>query len=323
MKAPEQTTEIRVVFDLPFPLYLLDTARKGQSATIREEIYVAGNPPAGIHILREMKAGISGMATLLELDGGDRFGRYSSSSLQVRFSLRDSPELRHAEHDEMVRIAVKSVNRLISHYRDLRDQPMIEGLIPADIGHFSVQYNNERTLIHSLPYATGLGPAVGRSHDELERFDQNLRARLQVDSRPKIYRELELRMNRLFLETDYRGCVIEAAVLVESWMKAYVREQFEKRGRTRDEIESAMRDPRGRPVTAHHVATVLIKDSTGVDFEHGNEFRPWRNKVADVRNDLVHGTRHDVTEFEAKEALDSVHATIAVLRRSAPNGTAL
>lgn len=224
MKPPTGTTDIAVVFALPFPLYVPDTIADGKFEQIRPEFYIAGDPPAGIHLIRRMRNGVA-INSPMELEGGDPFGRFSLSDVQVRFNLEASPKLADLDHAEVVERAISALNRLIEHYRDLADQSLIRRVSAADLGHFTIRYLQAGKPIHDLAYATGHGPLRGREPNEVELLDAHLRNRLQATVPPDLFRELELRMHQLFNERDYRGAVIEAGILFECWLKAFVRRQ--------------------------------------------------------------------------------------------------
>jgi hypothetical protein len=252
-----------------------------------------------------MRAGVP-IASALELEGGDPFGRYSTSDLQVRFSLATSPRVAEVEQSELVELATTALNHLIEHYRDVADKPLIRRVSAADIGHFTILYKRGEEHLQATTYGTGHGPLLGRSKDECDAMDLKVRDRLKRLDGPPLFRELELRTQQLFGERDYRGTVIEAAILFECWLKSFVRAQFALRGLTSDRIEAKLRTNKGKPRTANDVARSLLKEATGFDFVASNEFTVWRRQVADVRNDLVHGTRHNVTQSEAAACWDAV-----------------
>jgi hypothetical protein len=307
MKPPAGTTDIVVLFSLPFPVHVPDTVVDGQSASIRPEIYVAGDPPAGIQLILRMRAAGVAIASPMELEGGDPFGRYSTSDVQVRYNLEASPGVAELEHNEVVEQATAAVNRLLEHYRDLANQPLIRRVSAADLGHFTIRYLQGGKGIQDVAHATGHGPLRGRSQEEIETLDAQLRGRLQQVDAPALFRELELRAHQLYYERDYRGAVIEAAILFESWLKAFVRQQFALRGLPPDRIEAKLRTNERQYHNAKHVAQVLLKEATGFDFGVTADYTTWRRQVADVRNDLVHGTRHVVTEAEAAACFAAVH----------------
>ncbi|MCW5548698.1 MAG: hypothetical protein KIT44_07010 [Opitutaceae bacterium] len=253
-----------------------------------------------------MRTGVA-IASPMELEGGDPFGRYSTSDVQVRFNLETSPRVGGLEHSEVVELATVAVNRLIEHYRDLANQSLIRRVSAADLAHFKVRYIGDGTSLHDLVYATGHGPLRGRSKEESEALESQLRGRLQHAGAPALFRELELRARQLYGERDYRGAVIEAAILFESWLKAIVRRQFALRGLPPDQIEAKLRTKDGQHHKANYFARVLLKEATEYDFCATVEYLAWRQQVADVRNDLVHGTRHDVTEDEATACLKAIH----------------
>jgi hypothetical protein len=253
-----------------------------------------------------MRDGVA-ISSHLELEGGDPFGRFSTSDVQVRFNLAASPKVAGLEHSEVVELAAATLNRLIEHYRDLANQPLIRRVSAADLGHFTIRYLRSGKLLHDLAYATGHGPLRGRSRDEIEALDAHPRSRLQQIDAPALFRELELRMHQLYGERDYRGAVIEAAVLFESSLKAFVRSQFSRRGLSPDRVEAKLRTKDGQHHKANYVARVLVNESTAFDFSKSVEYTQWRLQVADVRNDLVHGTRHSVTEDQAKVCLAAIY----------------
>lgn len=306
MQSPPGTTDIAVLFSLPFPVHVPDTIVDGQFAAARPEIFVSGDPPAGIHLIHRMRTGVA-ITSLMELEGGDPFGRYSTSDVQVRFNLEASPRVAALEHNKVVELATVAVNRLIEHYRDLANQPVIRRVSAADLAHFKIRYIKDGALLHVLEYATGHGPMRGRSQEEAEALDSQLRSRLQRVDAPVLFRELELRAHQLYGERDYRGAVIEAAILFESWLKVFVRRQFALRGLPPDQLESKLRNKDGQHHKANHIARVILKEATGYDFGATAEYLAWRRQVADLRNDLVHGTRHDVTGDEANTCLEAVY----------------
>lgn len=322
MKPPTGATDIVILFALPFPVHVPDTIVDGQFASIRPEIYVAGDPPAGIQLICRMRTGIA-IASPMELEGGDPFGRYSTSDVQVRFNLEASPRVAGLEHNEIVELATGAVNRLLEHYRDLANQPLIRRVSPADLGHFTIRYLQVGKGLHEMAYATGHGPLRGRIREEAEALDTQLRDRLQRADPPSLFRELELRAHQLYGERDYRGAVIEAAILFESWLKAFVRRQYALRGLPPDRIEIKLRTKEGQHHKANYVARELLKEATGFDFAATAEFTAWRKQVADVRNDLVHGTRHAVAEDEAAACFAAVRsakeAIVAAAGRAAWN----
>jgi hypothetical protein len=307
MKPPAGTTDIVILVSLPFPVHVPDTVVDGQFASIRPEIYVVGDPPAGVHLIRRMRTVGVSIASPMELEGGDPFGRYSTSDVQVRYNLEASPGVAALEHNEVVELATAAVNRLLEHYRDLANQPLIRRVSAADLGHFTIRYLQAGKGLHDMAYATGHGPLRGRSQEEVETLDAQLRGRLQQADGPALFRELELRAHQLYYERDYRGAVIEAAILFESWLKAFVRRQFALRGLPPDRIEAKLRTKEGQHHKANYVARVLLNEATGFDFGITADYTAWRRQVADVRNDLVHGTRHAVTESEAAACFAAVH----------------
>ncbi len=312
MKPPQGVTDIVLLFSLPFPVYVPDTIADGQFASIRPEIYVAGEPPVGIQLIRRMRTGVA-VASQMELEGGDPFGRYSTSDVQVRFNLDASPSVAGLEHNEVAELATVAVNRLLEHYRDLANQPLIRRVSTADLAHFKIRYLGGGASLHDMEYATGHGPLRGRSKEEAEALDAQLRDRLQRADPPALFRELELRAHQLYGERDYRGAIIEAAILFESWLKTFVRQQFALRGLSPDRIEAKLRTKEGQHHKASYVARVLLKEATGFDFSATSDYTAWRRQVADVRNDLVHGTRHAVTEGEATACFEAVHRAKEVI----------
>lgn len=115
-------------------------------------------------------------------------------------------------------------------------------------------------------------------------------------------------MHQFYGERDYRGAVVEAAVLFECWLKAYLRERYRAAGLSSDRIEKKFRSEKGRIHSADYVAKSLIKDAVGLDFGNTVEYANWRKLVAEVRNDLVHGTRHVVSSSDAVGCVEALYA---------------
>lgn len=301
--------EALVEFALPFPIYLPNTMDQN-GAKIGQPIQIA-SPVAEIHLTRVIRTNV-GIAVPLEMDGGDPYGRFSFSVLSVRLRV---PADAKTDQWPVAHQAVSAVNALICQYRDVAEQPLIPQVATEAIGHFILSFMENGQLVQpATTLATGYGPAVGRATAEQQKREDKIRERLASNSEISIFREFELRAHQLFYQQEYRGAIIETAILFEAWLKSRLHSAFLRKGLTDELTRLKFLNDKKHPRTADYVAKHLVKEATGFDFSITNEYRLWRAEVADVRNDLVHGTRRSAVRGDAERAIDAVNKAIAILR---------
>lgn len=310
-----------VVFELPFPLALPDRSGPG-------EIYVAGQPPAAIALARQMNERATIQTTGI-LIGGDPYGRASFTMIQVRFNGSVSPEVLAWSEDELISAAMHATNRLIAHYRDVFDSPLVRQVRIEHIVHFRVIDHDGETEPTVRFISRASGPIhIGSSAEDQER-EHELRERLQVESEPYFLRNLELDVQAHFVIGDNRLAVIEAASLFESWLKASLRNIYESHGLGDEEITHKLIafDNRGRPRLTKHgqyrfldVSALIdnvMPDATGYqEFPTTAEYQNWV-KAKDLRNDIIHGTSGHINVEEAHTAVSAFFAAIHHLREHA------
>lgn len=314
MKTPNGAQDVFICFSLPFLINLPDTLAADQPTAIRAEYRVASKPPAGIHIFKRLRSDTP-LTTALEVEGGDPFGRFSWSQVQIRFNFESSPELVDCEQDQLVEYAVAACNLLISVYRDICNVPLLRRLAPADIAHFSLCWIADKQVLHRLEYATGHGPLRGRSEEEMQGMENAARARLARGGGVHLTREMELQMFRLFAERDARGALLQSALVFETWLRLQIREALIKQGLRPDQIEAKFKREDGRFHQTEYIAKTLVREVLGIDFAGTAEYRNWREQTAEVRNQLLHGSREDVSLQVAERSILAARAACIAIER--------
>jgi hypothetical protein len=307
---PSRSPDNRVVvFDLPFPLLMREFDEGG-------EIYVAGSPPAAVGIVRRMNERPA-VQSLGVLEGGDPYGRVSYSRVQVRFHVPTTPAVESWSDDDLIRASVDRVNQLVEHYRDVIDDPLARPVSWLHVVHFTIfeEFAGGDRQQRAVP--RGAGPlrlgldALGKAHDAL------IRARLQRVQPPSIHRMIELDIRARVSSGEYRLAVVDAATLLESWLRPALERAFESNGETPEVIASHFIHANGLLRGVRNVVTTVLPMATQYSgLQSTTEFWDW-DRARELRNELVHGHRLTITLSDAVEAIEAIFAAIHHLQSRA------
>lgn len=297
-----------VVFDLPFPLLMADLNEGG-------EIWVAGDPPAAIGLHRQLneRGGFRSPGVLL---GGDPYGRVTYTKVQVRFHAPTSPEVVDWTDTKLIDQAVKRVNRLVEHYRDVFNQGLARPVSSRHLVHTTVIEDGPSGKT-SRSVGRSAGPLQMGQTDEHRVAEQEVRARLQRNDRPSLLRMLMLEVDARLSIGESRLAVTEAATYSEAWLTLALKDLLRRRGESDPEIEKRFVYANGQPRSTYNIVTKVLPQVTGyTGFPVTREFREW-DKARGVRNDLVHGSELDVSEDDAVSAARAFFQAIGHLKRTA------
>lgn len=366
-----------VIFDLPFVLFLADNFKDKQLEEWFEAISKGESPPytpyatcpnkpssmilgggapvylppsdvAPMYIVRlpQFECGMRFLrrvnphreSVLLGEVPGDRTGRASFSTVEVRFDPRSVPHDALTEEssipppvfmfgvagtpnqagglDQWVSYALSAVNHFIEHYRVICMRPWVYPVTEAIIQHFSIGTETPDGNVTWQIYMGSIGPMHGFGGSIPKEEDDLLRSAVHQPSPPDVratlYQEIlsHLELGR------FRLAVVEIAVLFEAYITAVLKTYLTQDGRSDDEIEEILYMSAGRPHDVEHLAKVVIREQTGFHFNGTREFKEWKENVARLRNDVVHGRRFDISETEAVEALTAVEAAATVINEN-------
>ena len=111
----------------------------------------------------------------------------------------------------------------------------------------------------------------------------------------------------------WRLALIEAAVLFEAWLTNFLREAYKKQRLTKQQTDTKFLTVNGSPVSVTHIAKSVVNNAIQFDFGSTQQYLDWETKVRDLRNDLVHGKRFEVSSQEASDAYSTVRNAIVLL----------
>lgn len=246
---------------------------------------------------------------------GDRVGRASFSSVRVNFDLRIfNPEM-YWDMQYFVNLSIEAVNKFIEHYRVIADRFYVGPITPETIQSFLIinSFKDGTSSNQTYGVSSGLLRGLGGSIGDEE--DKQLRDVLLEDKKPPIIDTLKLEvLDKLDLR-EWRLAVIEAAVLFETWLNFFLREKYKIHGLTDKQIEKNFyrKDKNKTPLSVYAIAKDLIKDAAGFDFSNTKEFYEWCIKTKDLRNDIVHGKKYNITIKEAHECFNTVLSAIRII----------
>lgn len=287
-----------------FPVYLPPDERAEHYRIPVGEIQV------GVQLLRRINT--QRRATIALEVPGDRTGRATFSSVKTMFNLAQFRTEYYNDAHLFVALAVDAINKLVAHYRIIADRPYVQPVTPQVILEFNVQtvYTDGTDSVLTLGTAGGVMHGLGGSISDEQ--DESLRKALLNDVPPMIYDVIDADVRDHLDLRKWRLSVIEAAILFEAWITRFLRQRYTAAGLSTPEVDAKFMSERG-PVSVTRIAKILVKDATGFEFSETEQYKKWKHNVRDLRNDLIHGKRFDVTPQEATEAYETVRSSIQLL----------
>jgi hypothetical protein len=249
---------------------------------------------------------------------GDRTGRASFSSVKVNFDLKQIKKEFHNKTNVFVELSVEAVNLFLENYRSINNRPYISKITPQIIQTFLIfnRFTNGETKTQT--YGSLSGPLVGLGSNISNEQDSLLRKKLEKGDIPLIVDSLELEIKNKLDLRDWRLAAVDSAVLFETWLKIFIREQFELKSLSKDEIDGKFHknDKYKTPHSTFHLAKTVIKKCSGFDFFNTDKFKNWSKKTRGLRNNIIHGNQYKVNEKEARESFNSVIESIELIKKA-------
>lgn len=267
---------------------------------------------------------------------GDRTGRASFSSVRVNFDLKMFESKLYMNTQYFINLAIDGMNKFIEYYRVLTGKFYIRPITPAIIQGFTIfnsmtdgstftqQYVTDKSIIDvdetktgNLPPSTyhmdamlhGMGGAID------DQIDTILRSTLNQEIEPPIIETLHLEVKDKLDLREWRLAVIESAVLFETYLNSEMRKAYKAQGLSESDIEDKFykNDRYRTPLSSYAIASSIVQDATGLDFQSTSEFQAWSVHTKDLRNDVVHGKRYKVNQEEAVLSYSSVLKAIYLI----------
>jgi len=246
---------------------------------------------------------------------GDRTGRSSFSSVMcvvtplLESDPKDDNELRFWEE-----LAVDAVNHFIEHYRVLAKRPFVQPITPAVIQEFHIGTDYGSGVENWVPTGRGSGHMNGFGGAIADDIDVQIRNAVAQSDPPDFAQVLFAEVQNNADLRNWRMVVIDTAILFEVFLTSLIRFVAAQRGKSDVEIEKLLNQKNGLPHNVEYLAMHVLEEVTGFAFKQDSRFRDWKEKVASLRNDLVHGRKRDVTAEEVEGAFQAANAARDVLR---------
>jgi len=303
--APPRENPGGIIIGGGFPVYLPSKELAPYYVIALPDIFV------GLRTLKRVNPNRSSI--LMGEVPGDRTGRASFSSIRIMIGLSQIQEEYRWDMALFCTLAIRAINHFIDHYRIIADRPYIEPVTLSVIQEFHLITEFEDGQLQHQEFGTGSGPLYGFGGAIADEVDNRLRTLISKPDPPNIYSTLDANIKNYLDIGDWRLAVIEAAVMFEAWLTEYLREKFKNKGIPEIEIASKFVKRDGLYKSVTELARDLVLEVTGFNFSATTEFLEWSTKVRDLRNDLVHGKRFDVTSQDAKGAYNAVLNAIKAL----------
>lgn len=298
-------TDIYVLFDLPFPINVTNSVPSDPAAVPPEEVA----PPIGVNLEVPVEictllrpSGQGSAVAMGRLRGGDVFGRFSYSTLQVRMSCEAFPEVLGWSERQIIDHAVKAANHLIDNYRAVSGIAALPNVVTHHLIHFRLVHEYADGTHRMFHRSIGSGGMAFNTADQAE-AEREVRRRLMLGQIPATSAELELSAKRHLAGGHHRLAVIDAASLFEVWVKEQLRARMEAEGLEKGEIEAKFVDGNGRFLGVRTLVKDVLPSYTKGRFTDTAEYRDWDQHTREARNEVIHRGRANVTAEEAHRAL--------------------
>lgn len=276
---------------------------------------VIGNAPLKLGFLRRVN--INSPTAVTGEVIGDRTGKASFSSVLATFDMKTVPPDFYWQQEMFAGIAVHAANHFIDHYRVLTEPKRfyVRPVSMTVIQRFLIFTDFIDGTFHRFEYHTGSsGGMFGFGGAIDAKIDEKLRRVVASEEVPLIYETLEVNILDHIDLGEWRLSIIESAILFEAWLGNFIRMRFSNNGLTSAEIDQKFNKPNStEPRSIDSIARKLLDEATGFNFESTDEYKNWKTSVKNMRNELVHGKRFNVSQSEAYAAYAAVKKAIALL----------
>lgn len=246
---------------------------------------------------------------------GDRTGKSSFSSVRVVFDMATIRPEHHHNFPLFCQISVQAINNFIAHYRVIANRPYVNSITIQVVQSFIVTTEFEDGEQKHQTFGTGSGPLHGMGGSISDAEDEALRRAVAIPEPPSLDQTLDANIRDCIDLHDWRLAVIESAVAFEAWVSRFLRRRLECDAVA--DLEQRFLDSRGYPRSITNIAQRMIEEVTGFAFGASAEYAAWALHVRDVRNELVHGKRFQVTQAEALQAYETVKLAIVTIKSGA------
>lgn len=285
--------EVVCAFDLPFQLAIPDTSEDVPEIGISHPIKCLISTTC-------VRYSSGGMILHGDIAEGDLYGRVGFTKIKIRLN-KDLVDFSILEDNSLIDHSVAIVNRLISSYRDIYNRPVLNTLSRSDIVHFNIQFHLDRQEPIERSIANPRGALIcGINKESLQKFDL-LRKNIGIDGDIDFGRTLQLEVDRCGMLGDYKMLVILSALLFEYWIKSIIKRAFLNSGMAENDADLKFYDGK-TPKPIYIIVKKLIPEALGFNFVNSKPGINWRKYLKDVRNDVIHGTKLNITKDEAVKA---------------------
>lgn len=244
---------------------------------------------------------------------GDRTGRASFSTVRVTFDLRGISDEYHEDMVLFVNLSISAINHFLQHYRVVADRPYVTPVTPEIVQEFHLGTKTTDGSVRWQEFGTASGALHGFGGSIDEAVERDLRKAVSEPEPPEILQTLEVEIRNYLDLREWRLAVIEAAILFEAYVEQFIRRKFQKKSLSDSQIDDKFTHSSGHPKSITSLAKGTVEEASGFDFKTTTEYDDWESHVRDLRNELVHAERFDVSEKEARRAYHSSLNAIQLL----------
>ena len=255
----------------------------------------------GILIIKRIKKGYDDLETLTNFkthvsgEGSidiihDIYGVSAYSQIAIIFE--------HGVQIELTKAFPLSIlNRLIRVYRCFTQQYWITLVPRREIyGQLFGIVKDKKFKQTAIIFGGDRGPQEQIPYFEIKDEKSRLNL-LTIKEDPPLYLELIMNAREWASKEDYRLCVLEIFMALESFLYNLIREKFRLNGISDKDIKARFKNS-----DIGKVLHIILKEAIGKNIKDmdPNLWSEWnKNKIPMIRNDIVHRGRQNISEKEA------------------------
>ncbi|MCC6606295.1 MAG: hypothetical protein IT327_24015 [Anaerolineae bacterium] len=212
-------------------------------------------------------------------------------------------------------LSIKSVNRFLEIYRYHSKEFHIKPLAGQELWfdfYFAFLFNHNTPQASNSNFTTKIMPISywGDIYPQLNNVPNivisNIQTQLKSPQEVPLAESLLLNAYDYFDQGEYRLAVIEAETAFEAAIHQHLRIYFY------DNLDSFSEAETNAKNFTNLIKSKFCRPAFGGKIFHDEtaEFKTWRSKVMDLRNNLVHAKINTVTKKEAQDAIQTIDITL-------------
>jgi hypothetical protein len=313
-KSSELVKKSVIEFDLPFLINLPDDIFYVKYNDLDAEIslrrFMISSPGRGIQ---------SGVAFAPDAHiVGDRWGRLAYTKVRIVMNFGVYIKFYISIHDYLLHKSAELVQQIIEVCRIFTGDHYIHNLTRADIMSYNIMHididGNEMPGVLTGFFGSGAVLATGEA-DSIDADKLNLvKNVLKKDVKIPLEQELLSNARDYYFYGNYKMAVVEAETAFETFIHGFIAKQYRIKQKPESEIKNILDAKTGfKNLLIDHIRIL-----TNFSFFNSTQYTHWEKNTYELRNEIVHQGKKDVTADNSLKAIKTAEGTISFVNGLIP-----